>query len=137
MRNRISRKPEALRIRPRRMSNVEILVSLFVFSLAAGCGAPGEPTPPSPPIPVAIADLTAQQAGDAVQLTFTLPIKTVSGERLTNPPAIEILRGTLKPDGSPDAKSFRAIETIPGALIGEYRAADKVQVNDRLSSDDL
>jgi hypothetical protein len=137
MRNRISRKPEALRIRPRRISNVEILVSLFVFSLAAGCGAPGEPTPPTPPIPVAIADLTAQQAGDAVQLTFTLPIKTVSGERLTNPPAIEILRGTLKPDGSPDAKSFRTIETIPGALIGEYRAADKVQIIDRLSADDL
>jgi len=40
------------------------------------------------------------------QLTFTLPTKTVAGERLAEAPAIEILRGTVKPDGSPDTKSF-------------------------------
>ncbi|HEY4817274.1 MAG TPA: hypothetical protein VIH67_07565 [Candidatus Acidoferrum sp.] len=137
MNNRISPSPEAPRIRRPRISSIEIIASLFVFSLAAGCGAPGEPTPPSPPIPVAIADLVAQQAGDAVQLTFTLPAKTVSGERLADPPAVEILRGALKPDGSPDPKSFRTIETIPGALTNEYRAADKVQIISRLSPDDL
>jgi hypothetical protein len=86
---------------------------------------------------VAISDLSAQQAGDAVQLSFTAPAKTVSGERLAETPAIEILRGALKPDGSPDAKSFRAIETVPGALVDNYRAAEKVQIVSRISSDDL
>ncbi|HXN53094.1 MAG TPA: hypothetical protein VN943_14275 [Candidatus Acidoferrum sp.] len=135
METRNSRSP--LRIRRQRIPNLEIRVSLFVSLLVGGCGAPGEPTPPSPPIPVAITDLSGQQAGDAIQLTFTLPAKTVTGERLAETPAIEILRGSLKSDGSPDAKSFRLIETIPGALVGDYRAADKVQIITRISPDEL
>jgi hypothetical protein len=137
MKTRNSRNPEALRIRRPRISNFPVRVSLFVFLLATGCGAPGEPTPPSPPVPVAITDLSAQQTGDAVQLIFTMPPKTISGERLTETPAIEILRGVLKPDGSPNPKSFRAIETIPGALVDNYRTAEKVQIISRLSPDEL
>jgi hypothetical protein len=136
MDNRISRNPETLWIR-RRILPFAFPILLFAFLLAVGCGAPGEPTPPSPPVPVRITDLAAQQTGDAVQLTFILPAKTVSGERLAQPPAVEILRGAVKPDGSPDAKSFRTIETIPGALVGEYRAADKIQILDRISREEL
>jgi fibronectin type 3 domain-containing protein len=137
METRNSRNPEALRIRRQRISYFGIRFSLFILLLAGGCGAPGEPTPPSPPVPVPVTDLAAQQAGDAVQLTFTMPPKTVAGEHLAESPAIEILRGALKPDGSPDAKSFRTIETIPGALVGDYRTADKVQVINRISPDEL
>ena len=72
-----------------------------------------------------------------MRLTFTLPSKTVSGEGLSKPPAIEILRGVVKPDGSPDAKSFRAVETIPGALVGDYRVADKTQITNRIAPDEL
>jgi hypothetical protein len=137
MENRNSRHPEAIRIRRQRVSYFAFCISLSVLLLTGGCGAPGEPTPPSPPIPVAVTDLEAQQVGDAVQLVFTEPAKSTSGERLTEPPAIEILRGTLQADGSPDTKSFRTIETIPGALVGEYRTADKVQVINRITPDDL
>jgi len=137
METRNSRKPEALWIRRLRVSSWGIRFSFFLLLLSGGCGAPGEPTPPSPPIPVAVADLDAQQFGDAVQLVFTEPTKSTTGERLTEPPAIEILRGTLKTDGSPDTKSFRTIQTIPGALVGEYRTADKVQIINRITPDDL
>ncbi|MCU1243400.1 MAG: hypothetical protein JWO71_4126 [Candidatus Acidoferrum typicum] len=137
MDKRISRNSEALWIRRRRIVPCAFGISVFIFLLAIGCGAPGEPTPPVPPTPVRITDLATQQTGDAVQLTFTLPAKTVSGERLAQPPAIEVLRGAVKPDGLPDAKSFRTIETIPGALVGEYRAADKIQIFDRISPEDL
>lgn len=99
----------------------------------AGCGAPGEPTAPSPPVPTAIRDLGAQQAGDGVQLTFTLPTKTIRGERLAEPPAIEILRGALNPDGSADAKSFHVVYTIPGALVNTYRAEDHVRFVDPIA----
>ena len=127
----------ARRLQPFGTSFPDFRLSFFLFLLAIGCGAPGEPTPPTPQVPVAITDLTAQQAGDAVQLTFTLPSKTVSGERLSAPPAVEILRGALKSDGSPDLKTFRIIETIPGALVGEYRLADKVQIMNSISPDEL
>jgi len=95
-----------------------------------GCGAPGEPTPPSPPVPVAVTDLSAQQAGDAVQLTFTLPGKTITGDKLAEPPAVEIVRGALKPDGTPDNNSFRVVYTIPGSLMDNYAAEGHVRFAD-------
>jgi hypothetical protein len=136
MNYRDSRNPEALWIRRPGISSFDIRATLVLFLMAAGCGAPGEPTPPSPPVLVAVTDLSAQQAGDAVQLTFTLPTKTVAGDRLADAPAIEILRGTGKRDGSADTKSFRLVETIPGALLGEYRTADKVQISNPISADE-
>ena len=107
------------------------LTSLFFF--VSGCGAPGDPIPPSPLVPVAISDLAARQAGDGVELVFSLPSKTVSGEKLTAPPAIEVVRGSLKPNGAPDSKSFRVVYTIPGALVANYLASGHVRFTDPIS----
>jgi hypothetical protein len=107
-----------------------------VFLMAAGCGAPGEPVPPSPPVPVAIKDLAAHQAGDGVQLSFTLPSNTISGGKLSAPPAVEILRGAVKPDGSADMKSFRVVYTIPGALVENYRANGRVIFTDPIAPEE-
>jgi hypothetical protein len=116
-------------------------LSIFAFListllLVSGCGAPGEPTPPTPPVPVAIADLTAHQAGDGVELVFTLPSKSISGDKLTATPAIEILRGALKPDGQPDQKSFRVVDAIPGAMVGNYLAAGHIHFADPISPEE-
>ena len=110
------------------------LFSIFLFS--AGCGAPGEPTPPVPPVPAAIKDLTAHQAGDGVELTFTLPSRSISGEKLASPPAIEILRGAVKSDGLADAKSFWVVYTIPGALVDGYRADGRVRFTDPIGAEE-
>lgn len=110
---------------------------LILFLLVVvGCGAPGEPTPPSPPIPVAVGDLSAHQLGDGAQLTFTLPAKTIRGERITETPSIEVLRGALKPDGSPDPTSFRLVYTVPGSLVAKYVSDDHVQFVDPISPSD-
>jgi hypothetical protein len=110
------------------------LFSIFLFS--SGCGAPGEPVPPSPPVPTAIKDLAAHQAGDGVQLSFTLPTNSISGQKLAAPPAVEVLRGAVKPDGSPDAKSFRVVYTIPGALVDNYRADGRVVFTDPIAPEE-
>ncbi len=104
--------------------------------MAAGCGAPGEPVPPSPPVPVAVKDLAAHQAGDGVQLSLTLPSNTISGGKLSAPPAVEILRGAVKPDGSADVKSFRVVYTIPGALVENYRADGRVIFTDPIAPEE-
>ena len=99
-----------------------------------GCGAPGEPVPPAPPIPATITDLKAMQAGDGVQLSFTLPRKSAGGEPLDQPPALEILRGVGLPDGQADAKSFRVVGHVPGALTQNFIFAGHMQYFDPLSA---
>jgi len=114
-----------------------LLLALFAPLLFAGCGAPGEPQPLTPPVPTTITDLAAHQQGTAVDLVFTLPSHRTSGERLLQPPATEIFRGTLKPDGSPDNKSFHLVTTIPGALTPNYARDGKIQFSDRIPAAEL
>lgn len=109
------------------------LFTIYIFLCVSGCGAPGDPVPPTPPVPVAVSDLSAQQAGDGVELVFSLPSKAVSGENLAATPALEIVRGSLKPNGAPDSKSFRVTYTIPGALVGNYLAGGHVRFTDPIS----
>ena len=116
-----------------RIASFAFRVSLFATLLENGCGAPGDPVPPSPLVPVAVSDLAARQAGDGVELVFSLPPRAVSGEKLTAPPAIEIVRGSVKPNGTPDSKSFRMVYTIPGALVANYVAAGHVRFTDPIS----
>jgi hypothetical protein len=111
--------------------------SFFVFLFAMGCGAPGEPIAPAPPVPVAITDLAARQAGDGVQLTFTLPNKTIAGDKLSEPPAVEILRSALKPDGTADSQSFRVVYTIPDSLINNYTAEGHVLFTDAVPPEEI
>jgi hypothetical protein len=111
-------------------------LSLALFTVAwlyASCGAPGEPLPPVPPVPAAISDLTAKQAGDGVLLSFTMPGKTTLGDKLQQVPAFEVLRGTLRPDDSPDPKSFRVVDTVPGALVSRYSQRGQIQFVDPVS----
>jgi fibronectin type 3 domain-containing protein len=128
LRNAISREMEAARL-----PTFAFLTSTLALLTAAGCGAPGEPTPPTPPVPVAITDLAVQQAGDGAQLIFMLPTKTITGDRLIASPAVEIVRGTPKADGSPDAKSFRVVYTIPGSLVENYISEGYVKFTDPIS----
>lgn len=121
--------------RPKRLFPI-FYFHLSIFLLLFGCGAPGEPTPPSPAVPAPITDLVAHQAGDGVELTFTLPSKSISGERLFTTPSIEILRGALRTNGTPDPKSFRAVYTVPGTLVENYLAAGRIRFTDPISPEE-
>lgn len=85
---------------------------------------------------MAIADLTARQDGDGVQLSFTLPTSAVGGGKLASPPAVEVLRGALQPNGSADYKTFRVVDTIPGALIDNYRSDGHVRFTDPIAPEE-
>jgi fibronectin type 3 domain-containing protein len=92
--------------------------------------------PPSPPVPVAIADLTARQNGDGVEVSFTLPMKSITGAKLPTTPVVEILRGNVKADGSADVKSFRVVYTIPGAMVESYRSEGRVVFTDPIAAEE-
>jgi hypothetical protein len=110
---------------------------IFVALSVAGCGVPGEPVPPSPPIPQVVSDLTATQLGDGVLLTFTLPNKSIRNEKLTATPTLEILRGSVRPDGLPDMRSLRVVDTVPGSVLANYIQAGKVQFLERYAPEEV
>jgi hypothetical protein len=110
---------------------------VLLSAIATGCGAPGQPEPPSPPIPVAVSDLAAQQFGDAALLDFTLPNKSTRGVRLTEVPTLEVWRGSLRADGTPDSRSFHLVDTVPAAILGTYVQEGKVSYPEPVPLDDL
>jgi len=114
-----------------------LLLSLVAFLFAAGCGAPGEPTPPSPPIPIPVSDLKGVQVGDAVLLTFTLPTKSTLGLRLNEIPTLEVWRGSLRPDGTPDPRTFHLVDTVPAAILKRYVQNGMVSFPDPVQPDEL
>src|SRR5260370_14829982 len=104
-----NRKGTALHLKKRPATGFDILHFLFAILFCfSGCGAPGEPTPPSKPVPAAITHLSAHQAGEGVELSFTLPTRSISREQLSSPPALEILRRTANADRSSLSTSFPA-----------------------------
>ncbi len=133
MENRKGTERRAIALKAKPAVTFSVLFSIFLF---ASCGAPGDPTPPSPPVPTAVSDLTARQSGDGALLSLTLPTRTVTNERLTEPPAVEIFRGSLKPDGKPDNKSFRLVYTLPGALLDTYTNEKHIHFKDPIAPED-
>lgn len=107
-----------------------LFLSFAALSALGGCGAPGEPLAPSPQVPAPVTDLTAQQAGAGVQLIFTLPGKTTTGDKLSEAPSVEIFRGILRPDGTPDNKSFQIVYTIPGSTLDAYVSEGRMRFTD-------
>jgi hypothetical protein len=86
---------------------------------------------------VSVTDLKARQLGDAVLLTFTVPTKNTLGLRLTETPTLEVWRGTLRPDGTPDPRSFRLVDTVPAAILSTYVDQGKVSFPDPVQPDEL
>ncbi|HXA77066.1 MAG TPA: fibronectin type III domain-containing protein [Candidatus Acidoferrales bacterium] len=115
---------------------------LLVSVVFPGCAAPGEPYERKPPTPMAITDLAAAQAGNDVDLTFTLPQQGVDRRALERLPAIEIYRDFAKPPEAGQANSAaRAnptlLVTIPAAMEDRYTEQGHIHYADTLRGEDL
>jgi hypothetical protein len=123
-----------------------LLLSVFILTLTvhsiwlAGCAAPGEPVQRKPQVPTAIADLAAQQQGNDVTLTFTMPKETVEHRPLKQAPAVEIYRKFEPVPGPPAPATTAAPElilTIPQAVVDHYSQKGHVRVVSPLDASDL
>jgi hypothetical protein len=65
-----------------------------------------------------------------------MPGKSTLGEKLPQTPEFEVLRGSPRADGTPDPKSFRVVDTVPGALVSQYVERGQVQFVDPVSPTD-
>ncbi len=108
-----------------------ILVAASVCSLVGGCGAPGVPTPPKPIVPKPVSDLSAHQMGSNIVLNFTLPSQSEGGDRLMEPPAIEIFRGE-RPAGGAGKLTTQLVYTLPSAVVDNYLHEGLMEFRDPL-----
>lgn len=96
-----ARRASAPTLSVNRMNLLVRILPVLVLTSAAGClfgcGVQGSPHPPRLERPAKIADLTAVQVGQSVEVHFTLPQETTEGERLTKPQEVEILRAIVPP----------------------------------------
>jgi hypothetical protein len=117
-------------------------LSCFAFCfiagvLGAGCASPGDPSPRHPTVPVAVSDLSTRQAGNAVVLAFTLPARSLDGEALAEPPALEIYRAEIPAGFVPDRKTvWRLVYSVPPERVASYRKGDRIEFQDPLAADD-
>jgi len=112
-----------------------------VFLALSGCASPGAPIARRPPTPAAVTDLAAQQSGNNVVLTFTLPRETVQHRPLKQSPAIEILRSlsaTSPAAGSSESpRTPSLLVTIPSAMVENYTEQGHVRYVDTLQASDF
>jgi hypothetical protein len=110
---------------------VATLLAACICAVFSGCGAPGPPSPPTPIIPKPVSDLSAHQMGSNVVLNFTLPTQDEGGDRLQEPPAIEIFRA-MRPAGSAGKLATRLVYTVPSAVVDTYLHAGVIEFRDPL-----
>jgi hypothetical protein len=115
------------------------IVSALIFLAAAGCASPGEPVERKPPIPSTISDLAADQAGNDVVLTCTVPKETFDHNPLAASPAINIYRAIHPAAGAPPGSSSQPtlLVTIPPAMVGTYTTGDHFRYVDSLTAGDF
>jgi hypothetical protein len=112
-------------------------ISVFAMLLLAGCGAPGQPQARRPPIPAGVTDLSAQQLGDGVVLSFSLPTETIDRRPLSRAPAVEVLRAVAPEGGTPKQSEARLVFTIPSALVSGYVAEGRFQCTDSITPEQV
>src|ERR1700691_5746871 len=122
----------------RAVATLALAFCLLACAFVAGCAAPGDPTARHPVVPVAVADLAAQQYGNAFALTFTLPARSMDREALAERPTIEIYRAALSPTETPDKKTaWRLAYTIPSEQVDHYLKAGHIEFRDPLTAGDF
>jgi len=118
------------------LSIFSFLFSLFLLApLLAGCASPGEPVERKPQVPAPVADLSAEQQGSSVILSFTLPAQTPEHRPLKQAPAIEIYRGFAPATGASAAPEL--FFTIPPELAAQYAAQQHFRWADSLRPEDF
>jgi len=106
-------------------------VRLFLFLalvLTAGCGYVGDPLPPALNIPQRIADVTAVQIGDRVEIEFTLPLLTTEGI------AVKALGGVDLRAGASVGKPFNADQWAESAKVIETSSEQPGRVKKTLKA---
>ena len=97
-----------------------------------------------PPIPTAITDLTANQQGNEVVLTFTLPGESIDRHPLKTTPTVEILRDVTPAGAAANAQTAATVRPnlalvamLPPATVDGMMQNRQVKFVEPLSAADF
>lgn len=116
-----------------------VIVCVSCFGLA-NCASPGEPVERKAPVPASVTDLAAEQSGNDVVLTCTVPRETVDHSPLTETPAVEIYRAihpVAAPSSFVNAAPLALLVTIPSSLVTNYTRESHFRYVDSLTAGDF
>ena len=116
---------------------------LALVVLASACGKKGDPQPPLPRGPRAVSDLTVEQEGDDVVLTFGFPDRLLTGAPLTDLASIEVYRAVKpspaltapRPAGAGAAASSSSIASTGSVVHLPGEAARREATNLRITEE--
>ncbi len=94
-----------------------IIWPVLLCFLLSGCAYIGEPLPPALKIPMAVTDLTAQQRGDKIYVSYTPPALTTEGLVLDPPPRADIRIGVSELPDSPGGNVIYAAPWIGKEVV--------------------
>jgi hypothetical protein len=106
-----------------------------LFLLLVGCASPGEPVERKAQVPAPIVDLSAEQQGNSIVLSFTLPAETAEHRPLKQAPPVEIYRAFAPAAGLSAASAL--FFTIPPNVAGQYTEQQRFHWTDALSPEDF
>lgn len=105
--------------------------------MLVGCASPGEPTERKAPVPETVADLAAQQLGNSVALTFTVPEQTADKRPLNQPLGVDIYRDFAPAAAKSPTAPTTLLVTIPAAMVSNYVAQGHFHYTDELRPEDF
>lgn len=108
--------PPAKSVCRRTLSAAPAFLLGALLLIAVDCGKVGPPLPPEILIPRPVADLTAQQIGNGIRLSWTLPVDNTNGSKATTIEKIEVYR-QLIPKSTPLPSSAEAAKLFNGTKI--------------------
>lgn len=125
------------------MTASKTALAIVFGGLLFGCASPNAPTPRHPIVPVPVSDLSAHQVGDSIILNFTLPATSTDLQPLIEVPSVDVYRNapqTAVPGANSPAKNKsteQLVDTVPSAMIGQYRRNGRIEFPDKLNASDL
>jgi len=63
-------------------------------------------------------------------------MKTITGDKLAEPPAVEVLRGNVRANGTPEMTSLRVVETVPGAMLTNDTKDNQIEILDPVAPEE-
>ena len=122
----------------RAIASHSLSATVVLALVLAGCASPGAPVTRESEKPQAITDLSANQKGNSIALSFTLPKETVRGSALNEAPSVQIYRAfESAPASAEKAEKPRLLITIPSQMLDRYETDGRIVVPDMLTSEDL